>query len=116
MSEYLPKDVREGLEAARKLKLRQKSRMRVKAGGQTFTILRSWTEGFALDSDDASRLRGLVDLFDGARHMSRALIVASVEENGETIYEYKRATAVADSAALDYSREDDAPVALIGPT
>lgn len=114
MSEFLPKDVREGLEAARKLKLRKKSRMRVQAGDQVFTILRSWNEGFALDSDDASQLRGLVDLYDGAKHVSRCLIVASDEENGETVYEYKRATAVSDRAALDYSKEDDAPVALIG--
>lgn len=113
MSEYLPKDVREGLEAARKLKLRKKSRMRVRAGDQTFTILRSWDKGFALDSADASQLRGLVDLYDGARHLSRCLIVASVEEDGETIYEYKRSTAVADRAALDYSKEEAAPVALI---
>lgn len=115
MSEYLPKDVREGLEAARKLKLRKRSRMRVRAGDRSFTILRAWDKGFALDTDDASRLRGFVDLYDGAKHLSRCLIVASVEEDGETVYEYKRATPVSDSAALDYSKDDDAPVALIGP-
>ena len=53
MSEYLPQDVRDGLELARKQKLRQKSRMRVRAGDQTFTILRHWDTGFALDADDA---------------------------------------------------------------
>lgn len=115
MSEYLPKDVREGLEAARKQKLRKRSRMRVRAGDQTFTILRAWHDGFALDSEDASRLRGLVDLYEGSRHLSRCLIVASIEEDGETVYEYKRATPVTDKAALDYSKDDDAPVALIGP-
>ena len=61
MSEFLPKDVREGLEMARKQKLRKKSRLRVKAGEQTFTILRYWDKGFALDVDDAPNLRGLVD-------------------------------------------------------
>lgn len=114
MSEYLPRDVRDGLERARKDRLRKRSRLRVKAGEHTFTILRSWDTGFALDSEDASHLRGLVDLFDGARHLSQCLIVASTEESGETQYEYKRATAVSQKAALDYSRDDDAPVALIG--
>lgn len=113
MSDYLPKEVRDGLEAARKLKLRKKSRMRVQAGDRTFTILRSWGDGFALDSEDASRLRGHVDLYDGAKHLSRCLIVASTEEDGETIYEYKRATPIAERAALDYSRDEDAPVALL---
>lgn len=114
MSEYLPRDVREGLEKARKDRLRKRSRLRVKAGDQTFTILRSWDTGFALDSEDASRLRGLVDLFDGARHLSQCLIVASNEDSGETQYEFKRATAATEQAALDYARDDDAPVALIG--
>ncbi len=113
MSEYLPRDVREGLEKARKDRLRKRSRLRVKAGGHTFTILRSWDTGFALDSDDATQLRGLVDLFDGSRHLSQCLIVASSEDSGETHYEYKRATTVSDHAALDYSKDDNAPVALI---
>ncbi|MEM9709973.1 MAG: hypothetical protein AAF871_14420 [Pseudomonadota bacterium] len=114
MSDFLPREVREGLLNARKHNLRKKSRLKVKAGDETFTILRSWDTGFALDSEDASQLRGLVDMFDGARHLSQCLIVASTEENGETIYEYKRATPVSDRAALDYSYDEDAPVALIG--
>lgn len=113
MSEYLPRDVREGLEKARKDRLRKRSRLRVRAGDQTFTILRSWDTGFSLDSDDATQLRGLVDLYDGARHLSQCLIVASNEDSGETQYEYKRSTAVSNRAALDYSRDEDAPVALI---
>ncbi|MEL7460098.1 MAG: hypothetical protein AAFX45_05990 [Pseudomonadota bacterium] len=113
MSEYLPRDVREGLEKARKDRLRKRSRLKVKAGDQSFTILRSWDTGFALDSEDATRLRGLVDLFDGSRHLSQCLIVASSEDRGETQYEYKRATAALDRAPLDYTRDDDAPVALL---
>ena len=46
MSEFLPKEVRDGLELARKHRLRKKSRLKVKAGEQTFTILRYWEEGF----------------------------------------------------------------------
>ena len=114
MSEYLPRDVRDGLERARKDRLRKKSRLRVKTGDRTFTILRSWDTGLALDSEDASQLRGLVDLFDGARHLSQCLIVASTEDSGETQYEYKRATPVSKKAAVDYLIDDNAPVALIG--
>ena len=114
MSEFLPKDVREGLEAARKLAARRKSRLRVQAGDQTFTILRYWENGFALDVDDAPRVRGLVDVFDGARHLSQCLIVASEEEGGEMVYEFKRSTVASDRPALDYERPDTAPVALIG--
>ena len=112
MSEFLPKDVREGLEQARKHKLRKKSRLRVKAGDQTFTILRYWDEGFALDADDAPHLRGLVDVFDGARHLSQCLIVASEEESGEMGFEFKRATPDAERPAVDYEVLEG-PVGLI---
>mgnify|MGYP000203389779 CR=1 FL=1 len=114
MSEFLPKEVREGLKQARKMKLRKKSRLRVKAGDQTFTILRYWDEGFALDADEAPNLRGLVDVFDGARHLSQCLIVASEEEAGEKVFEFKRATPHSDRPAVDYEVREDAPIALIG--
>ena len=113
MSEYLPKEVRAGLELARKEAKRKKSRMRVNVGGQSFTILRYWDDGFALDAEDAPHLRGLVDVYDGARHVSQCLIVASEEDAGEMVYEFKWATPATDRAPLDYSRDDDAPVALI---
>lgn len=113
MSDYLPKDVREGLEQARKQSLRKKSRMKVRAGDQVFTILRYWDDGFALDAEDAPKLRGLVDLYDGARHLSQCLIVASEEEEGEMVFEYKRATPASDHVPLDYEQRADAPVGLL---
>lgn len=112
MSEFLPKEVREGLVMARKQTLRKKSRMRVTTGDQTFTILRYWDNGFSLDADEAPHMRGLVDLYDGSRHLSQCLIVASEEEGGERVFEFKRATAAHDNAPLDYERTG--PVALIG--
>ena len=102
MSEFLPKEVREGLEKARKQDLQKKSRLRVKVGGHDFTILRYWEEGFALDVEDAPHLRGFVDVYDGGRHLSQCLIVASSEENGEMVYEFKRETLAADAPAVDY--------------
>ncbi|MEQ9042124.1 MAG: hypothetical protein RIE24_27685 [Silicimonas sp.] len=113
MSEFLPKEVREGLENARKQSLRKKSRLRVRVGNHDFTILRYWDQGFSLDVDDAPRLRGLVDVFDGARHISQCLIVASEQDGGEMIYEFKRETRTYDRAPLDYEQDPNAPVALI---
>ena len=114
MSEYLPREVRAGLELARKANRKKMSRLRVRVGEESFTILRHWDEGFALDKEDAPHLRGLVDLYDGARHLSQCLIVASSEDEGEMIYEFKWATPATDRAALDYIRDEAAPVALIG--
>ncbi len=113
MSDVLPEYIREGLEAARKRDLQRKSRLKVKVGGQTFTILRYWDEGFALDIDDAPHLRGLVDVYDGGRHLSQCLIIASEEEAGEMVYEFKRETMASDAAPVDYETETQGPIALI---
>lgn len=111
MSEFLPKEVREGLVMARKHTQRRKSRMRVSSGERTFTVLRYWDNGFSLDADEAPNMRGLVDLYDGARHLSQCLIVTSEEDGGERVFEFKRSTAAHDNAPLDYERTG--PVGLI---
>lgn len=114
MSTYLSKEVQEGLDAARKAALLKKTRLRVEAGERSYRVLRMWDGGFALDADTAPHLRGLVDIFDGARHLYQALIVASDEENGELLFEFKRSTEAHDSAPLDFARDENAPIALLG--
>lgn len=113
MSEFLPKEVRDGLEIARKQALRGKSRLRLHVGDDVFPILRFWDTGFSLDLDDAPRLRGLVDVYDGARHLYQCLIVASEEDGSNMIYEFKRNTAAVDKAPLDFYLDENAPVALL---
>lgn len=114
MLEFLPKDVRDALDAARKLELKRKSRLRVQVGEAVFPVLRFWHDGFALDPDLSPRsLRGLVDVYDGSRHVFQCLIVASSIENGELVCDFKRATAVTDRAALDFWRDENAPVGYL---
>lgn len=113
MSEYLPEAVRKGLEEARVAMLRRSNRLCIHDGDRIHRVLRLWDGGFALDAHDASPLRGFVDLYDGSRHLYQCLVVTSREEQGERIYEFKWNTAVADRAALDFVRADDAPAALI---
>ena len=114
MLEFLPKEVREGLEAARKRDMKRKSRLRVQVGEAVFPVLRFWHDGFALDAGlSPGRLRGLVDVYDGSRHVFQCLIVASSLENGELVCDFKRATAVTDNAPLDYWRDEAAPVGLL---
>ncbi len=114
MNDFLPKAVLDGLEQARKRDLKRKSRLRVRDGEAVFPVLRFWETGFALDIEDAPHLRGLVDIYDGARHLYQCLIVATEEKPGEMVYEFKRHTAAVDRAPLDFPREEHAPVALIG--
>lgn len=114
MESMFSKEVQEGLEAARLTSLLRKSRLRIKVDGVTYPVLRMWKSGFAVEAAHAPHLRGLVDLYDGAKHLFVCLIVACEEEAGEMIYEFKRATAVASAAALDFERAENAPAGLIG--
>jgi len=113
MATFLPREIREGLAVAHRLAAKKKSRLRVVSGGQSFTVLRVWEDGFSLDVEDAPHLRGLVDLYDGARQLSQCLIVASEEEHGEMRYGLKWATAVQDRPPLDFAVDENAPVARI---
>jgi hypothetical protein len=113
MLEFLPKEVRDGLEAARKRERSRKTRLRVQLGEAVFPVLRLWEDGFALDADRAPRLRGLVDVYDGSRHICQCLIVASSIENGELICDFKRSTLAEDRPALDFWRDENAPVGYL---
>ncbi len=114
MLEFLPKEIRDGLEAARKKDLKRKSRLRVQVGDAVYPVLRFWQDGFALDADfSPGKLRGLVDVYDGSRHIFQCLIMASGIDNGELICDFKRATAVTERAPLDFWRDENAPVALL---
>ena len=113
MLEFLPKDIVEGLNMARNRESARKSRLRIQIGEAVFPVLRVWHDGFALDAALAPKLRGLVDVYDCSRHVFQCLIMASSEENGQRIYEFKRNTAVRDTAPLDYWRDDDAPIGYL---
>jgi hypothetical protein len=114
MEVFLSKEIQAGLDAARRASLRKASRLRIDLNGRLLPVLRLWETGFAIAQEDAPNLRGLVDLYDGAEHLFQCLIVASEERHGEMHYEFKRATAVSDQAALDFEKRAHAPVGLIG--
>lgn len=113
MSTWVPKEVQAGLDAARKKSLRKSSKMRVEADGQSFRVLKFREDGFTLDIEDAPHLRGLVDLYDGGRHVYQCLIVASEEDGDVMHYEFKRSTVAEDKPPADYFRGENAPVALL---
>ncbi len=113
MLEFLPKEIREGLEAAKKREQRRSSRLRVQLGDAVFPILRMWEGGMAFDAGRTPHLRGLVDIYDGTNHIFQCLIIASTTENGELICDFKRSTAVRDKAALDFYRDENAPVGYL---
>ncbi len=113
MTTYMPKEILDGLEAARIASLKKASRLRVLVDDQSHPVLSHWRDGFSVEADAVPSLRGLVDLYDGAVHLYQCLIVASETANGEMRYEFKRNTAASDNAPLDFYRDPQAPVGLL---
>ncbi len=116
MLEFLPQEVRDAIAAARRRDLRRRSRLHARVGEAVFPILRFWDEGFALDAALSPPLRGVVDIYDGGRHILRCLVVTSTAENGELVCDFKRSTAVTGRAPLDYGLDRAAPAGLIAKT
>ena len=117
MIESMPEAVRAARESAR-LKAARRARLRVHThdegtGGGVFEVLRLWDGGLALDARHLPRLRGLVDIHDGPRHILQCLVVASGVEGDELVCEFKRSTRVSDRAPLDFWKDEDAPAGYL---
>ena len=112
MSTFLSKDVIAGLEAAQKADLRKKSRLRVESNKNSYPVLQLKKSGFCVEVERAPMIRGLVDLYDGDKHLKQCLVVAFKEENGIVHFEYKRNTNTQTVAPRDFYQEKSA-VALI---
>jgi hypothetical protein len=113
MSSFLPKSVRDELAAAQKSARRRRATRVVHVCDEAFPILDMTENGFAVDAADAPRLRGFIDIYDGARHLYQALIVASEQQGDLMRYEFKRNTAAATTAPVDFETLPDRPVALL---
>jgi hypothetical protein len=113
MESFLSREVLEGLARARNIDHRKKNRLRLTAGGETYPVLRLWDNGFSMEATHKLHLRGLVDLFDGARHLSQCLIIHSEQDGSVMHYEFKRKTEHVDAPPVDFEIMENAPVALL---
>ena len=85
----------------------------MQAGEDIYQILRMGHDSFTLDAAEVVHLRGLVDVYDGARHVSQCLIIASDIEGGELVCIMKWSRAATETAPLDYVRDETAPVGYL---
>lgn len=111
--DYLPEDLRKGLSVARDRASRKSSRLRVRVDHEVFPILRFTPTEFATPAATASHLRGLVDIYDGTRHMYQALIVTSAQEGDDMVYEFKRMTKAVDTPPRDHAEPEDKIAGLL---
>lgn len=113
---YLSDEIREGLEKARRSAQRKSSRLSVQIGDDVYPIHKLTDDGFSVDATRVPHLRGLVDVFDGPRQISRALIIAATEDGDEMRYDFKRESVLPDRPIRDFVAERPAPDGyLTGP-
>ena len=110
---YLSPEIRAGLDAARARAYRRGRGLRVHVGGAWYPIQAMDEDGFEVALDVAPKLRGHVEIHDGARVVRSALVVAGEVRGGAMHYVFKRVTTPRAEAALDYVRVLPATAGLI---
>jgi hypothetical protein len=113
MSNFLPQAVRDELAAAQKSARRRRATRVVHIGDEAFPILEMTEDGFSVDATDAPRLRGFIDIYDGAQHLYQALIVASEQQGDLMRYEFKRNTVAETTAPVDFETTDFRSMVLL---
>jgi hypothetical protein len=111
---HLPKEVRDGLLAARARDRRATGgRLRVQVGEDWYPIRAFDATGFEVAIDAAPKLRGLVEIHDGPTLLQTALIIACEADADVMRYEFKRVTAARADAPVDYERASEAPAGFL---
>ena len=113
MSYTLPQAVREGLEQARRQSIHRGARLCVHDGDEVYRIRRFWMGGLAVDAGQGDRLRGRVEIYDGAVHLYQCLLEAGRIEGDEMVFDFKWLHPVTAQPPVDFERPDFVPAGLI---
>lgn len=113
MTDHIPQAVLDGLAAARRASIRRGDKLCVHDGDDVYRIIRFWADGMTLDAKHRDKLRGRIEIYDGARHLYQALVINSEVEGAECVFTFKWLHPVHEQPAVDFVRENDEPVALI---
>ena len=113
MIEMLPDDVVKGLQKARKRSMQRTDKLCVHDGDDVYRILRFWNDGFSIALEDAAKLRGRVEIYDGPRHLYQCLIVNSREDGDEMVFDFKWMHEVRTQPAADFVMEREAPAGFL---
>lgn len=92
---------------------RPKHRLHLRDGDTTIRIEDMWKNGFSTPITATLPRHGFIDLFDGAKHLFHALVVASGEDKEHRYFEFKITRDAALGLPRDFEAEAPRPVALI---
>lgn len=69
MNTFITADVCKGFEQARRKALKSVNRRCVHTNNNVFHITEAWIDGFSVPAKRGKNLRGLVDIYDGPKHL-----------------------------------------------
>ncbi len=114
MEYHLPEGLKEAaLQLRPNGKITKKHRLRLRSAGREIDIVDAWADGFSIRVSGPQPGRGIVDLFDGARHIRHGLIYQTGTVGDRRIYAFKTAQDPRMAQPADFARAADGPVALI---
>lgn len=113
MEAFYSRDVIDTVRRARRKADLTGKRLSLHVDGDVYPIEQLEPEGFSVKSDRVPVLRGFVDIYDGARHLWRCLIVRSQDDGPFATYEFKRQTAPGGQPVADYVLDRPEPAGLI---
>ncbi|SEM97582.1 hypothetical protein SAMN04488012_11044 [Palleronia salina] len=104
MSAYLPEDLAPEQIIGRARLIARQRRLSVVSNGRRIPVLHLWKGGFAVAPDMARHLRGLVELYEGEKLLGWCLVSSGTIEADAHRFDFKRFTACAENAPVDFVR------------
>ncbi len=93
---------------------KRKHRLHLQDGDLVIRINEMWEGGFTIPADTELPQHGFVELFDGPRHLARALVMQTGIHEEERYFEFKISQDATLGVPRDFSDDGQAPVAAIG--
>ena len=69
MNTFIPADACKGFQQARRKALKSVNRLCVHTNNNVFRITKAWADRFSVPAKRVKNLRGLVDIYDGPKHL-----------------------------------------------
>ena len=111
MDIHLPEGMVDHMQSRRKRK--PKAALFVVSDGTRFAVLERWRGGFSTSGDIPQLARGVVDLFEGRKHLSHGLAYLESVKGDTRIYAFKTMQDPTLMPPVDHVRQVPVPAGLL---
>ena len=104
MGSHLPRHLIDDMTEGRARQIARQRQLSVVSNGRRIPVLQLWKDGLAVPPAMARHLRGLVELYEGEALLGWCLVSSGALEADVHRFDFKRFTACAQSAPVDFVR------------